>query len=232
MSGNNKNESIFKRQTNDKHEKGLQRQMGVGTLVSNQERRALFVPVINRCSSAGFVPPSVYMGFCLFVLLGRGGGMFGGYEGGLFPWRTVLLASSSARPCPATPLCPPPRCASGMFGFWIRQVLIACKTNKDVCLHGIRTGRLSILRVPVLPLCPAIRCPVRTKKYSRVLGPTGIFFTPNIWRTQCILNKFDLHFRWRRMHKTISAASDCLWFLPMYIMHLQTSCSHLLKRRR
>ena len=30
------------------HEKGLQRQIGVGTLVSSQERRALAVPLINR----------------------------------------------------------------------------------------------------------------------------------------------------------------------------------------
>ena len=52
------------------HEKGLQRQIGVGTLVSSQERRALVVPLINRLSTAGqprvnrwstadFVPPSV-----------------------------------------------------------------------------------------------------------------------------------------------------------------------------
>ena len=30
------------------HEKGLQRQLVVGTLVSNQERRAAVVPQINR----------------------------------------------------------------------------------------------------------------------------------------------------------------------------------------
>ena len=35
------------------HEKGLQRQIGVGTLVSSQERRALAVLVINRLSTAG-----------------------------------------------------------------------------------------------------------------------------------------------------------------------------------
>ena len=61
------------------HEKGLQRQIGVGTLVSSQEQRALLVPVTNRgstgCqpvvirgSTAGFVPPPVYIGFPLFVL--------------------------------------------------------------------------------------------------------------------------------------------------------------------
>ena len=43
------------------HEKGLQRQVGVGTLVSSQERRALLVARINRGSTAGFVPPSVYV---------------------------------------------------------------------------------------------------------------------------------------------------------------------------
>ena len=30
------------------HEKGLQRQIGVVTLVSSQERRALAVPLVNR----------------------------------------------------------------------------------------------------------------------------------------------------------------------------------------
>ena len=61
------------------HEKGLQRQIGVGTLVSSQEQRALLVPVINRLSTAGqpvinrgstagFVSPSVYIECPLFVL--------------------------------------------------------------------------------------------------------------------------------------------------------------------
>ena len=40
------------------HEEGLQRQIGVGTLVSSQERRALFVLLIKRWSTAGFVLPS------------------------------------------------------------------------------------------------------------------------------------------------------------------------------
>ena len=52
-------------------EKGLQRQKGVGPLVSSQDERALLVPVINRLSTADFVPPSVYIGFRLFVLLER-----------------------------------------------------------------------------------------------------------------------------------------------------------------
>ena len=33
------------------HEKGLQRQKGVGPLVSSQERRAAVVPVISRSST-------------------------------------------------------------------------------------------------------------------------------------------------------------------------------------
>ena len=44
------------------HEKGLQRQIGVGTLARSQERRALAVPRINRWTIAGFVTLSVYMG--------------------------------------------------------------------------------------------------------------------------------------------------------------------------
>ena len=38
------------------HEKGSQRQKGVGSLVSSQERRALLVPVTNRLSTGDFVP--------------------------------------------------------------------------------------------------------------------------------------------------------------------------------
>ena len=35
------------------HEKGLQRQIGVGTLASSKERRALLVPRLNRGSTGG-----------------------------------------------------------------------------------------------------------------------------------------------------------------------------------
>ena len=58
------------------HEKGLQGQISVGTLVSSQEQRALLVSRLNRGSTAGFVLPSVYMGFRLFVLLGGRGDVF------------------------------------------------------------------------------------------------------------------------------------------------------------
>ena len=53
------------------HEKGLQKQKGDGPLVSSQGERALLVPLVSRGSTADFVPPSVYIGFRLFVLLGR-----------------------------------------------------------------------------------------------------------------------------------------------------------------
>ena len=67
---------------------------------------------MNRLSTAGFVPPSVYIGFCLFVLLERCSGdvsaMLWKYEGGLSPGRGVSLASSPARPRPAIRRAPRP----------------------------------------------------------------------------------------------------------------------------
>ena len=56
------------------HEKGIQRQVGVGTLVNSQQRKALAVPLINRWSTGHFVPPPVYIGFPLFVLAKRRSG--------------------------------------------------------------------------------------------------------------------------------------------------------------
>ena len=47
---------------------------------------------------------------------------FGECEEGLFPRRTVLLANSAARTRPTTSPCAPTRPASGMAGFWTRQV--------------------------------------------------------------------------------------------------------------
>ena len=46
----------------------LQRQTGFGTLASRQERSAAIVLVVNRLSTACCVPPSIYIGFPLFVL--------------------------------------------------------------------------------------------------------------------------------------------------------------------
>ena len=56
------------------HDEGLQREKGVGTLVSGQERRAAVVPRINRGSTAGFVLPSVYKRIRMFVLPTTGSG--------------------------------------------------------------------------------------------------------------------------------------------------------------
>ena len=86
--------------------------MGVGTLVSSQEERALLVPVINRLSTGRCVPPSVYIGFRLFVLPKRRPGhclrFAGGQEGGLSPGRIDPTASRPTQP--RTPS--PPRRAS------------------------------------------------------------------------------------------------------------------------
>ena len=46
----------------------MQGQKGVCLQVGIQERRALFVLLVNRWSTAGFVPPPVYIGIPLFVL--------------------------------------------------------------------------------------------------------------------------------------------------------------------
>ena len=93
------------------HEKGLQRQIGVGTLVSSQERRALLVPLINRGSTARFVPPSVYIGFPLFVLPKRRSGQLSSIA-----WRARGTFVSWANrpvgvrlPVPALPRRAPPR---------------------------------------------------------------------------------------------------------------------------
>ena len=122
------------------HEKGLQRQIGVGTLVSSQERRAPAVPLINRLATAGqplvnrgstadFVPPSVYIGFrfvraseetfrTVFSIRWRARGRV--VSG---PDRPNGVPSYPAPPRPAAPPCSAPtRPARGVSGFWIRQV--------------------------------------------------------------------------------------------------------------
>ena len=85
------------------HERGLQRQIGVGPLVSSQERRALVVPAINR-SSTRCVPPTVCIGFRLFLLPeSRPGQLFSmrwAAKGSVVSWtnRSVCVPS-----CPAPP---------------------------------------------------------------------------------------------------------------------------------
>ena len=103
------------------HEKGLQRQIGVVTLVSSQERRALAVSLINRlstadetvvnggfCSSVGFKYELDCSCFrrdvqdsCLRYL--------GGHERQISPGRTEPSTSLPARPCAASPRPAPTR---------------------------------------------------------------------------------------------------------------------------
>ena len=109
------------------HDNGLQRQIGIGTLVSSQKRRALAVPVMNRWSIADFVPPSVYIGFRSFVLPKSRPGQRLRFaerqEGRLCPGRIDSTAfrpiqpRSSRRPAVRGPT----RSACSVSGFWIRQ---------------------------------------------------------------------------------------------------------------
>ena len=109
--------------------KGLQRQIGVGTSVSSQERRALLVPWLNRWSTVVFVLLSVYIGFPLPVLLKKRSAQLFSMprraRGSVVSWanRSVGVPSCPAQPRPAAlPCAAPTRPARGMSGFWIRQV--------------------------------------------------------------------------------------------------------------
>ena len=106
------------------HEKGLQRQKGVGPLASSKEQRALLVPLINRLSTASLIPPPVYIGFPLFVLpricSRQLSSMLWRTRGTLVSWaeKPVGVPSLPGRPAVRRPTRP----ASGVSGFWIRQV--------------------------------------------------------------------------------------------------------------
>ena len=82
-------------------------------------------PLINWWSTADFVPPSIYIGFRLFVLHERrssdASSMPWRNSKLLFPGRIIMLAPNLARRPAAAPGAPT-RSARGMFGFWIRQV--------------------------------------------------------------------------------------------------------------
>ena len=90
------------------HEQGLQGQKGVGPLFGSQEERALIVLVINRlqtaCQPLVLFSLSVYIGFRLFVLLGRRSGdvssMPWGVRGTLVSWAYCSVGVPS---CPAPP---------------------------------------------------------------------------------------------------------------------------------
>ena len=95
------------------HEKGLQRQIGDGTLVSSQERRALAVPLINRGTIAG--QPRVNRSFRSSIGLHRisfvraseetSRTVFGSLEGK----REGCLLAGSTRRRPVLPSPAPPR---------------------------------------------------------------------------------------------------------------------------
>ena len=180
-------------------EKGLQRQLCVGTLVSNQERRVGLVPRTNRWSTAVFVPPSVYIGFRLFVLLKSRSGqvcsMLWKVRGTVVSWanRSVGAPSCPAPPRPAAPPCAAPtRLARGTSGFWIRQVnrVFFVRASRDTprrvffdrmevkcdgCFLGEPTCRRPVLPLSAPPSRPAVRRPVPTcPRYVRVLGSTSL----------------------------------------------------------
>ena len=97
------------------HEKGLQTHIGVSTLVSSQEQRALLVPRLNRLSTAG--QPRVNRTFCssaglhrisFFVLAKKRPGQllmvpWGAIEGRLASEATKMSAPCSAQLRPARP---------------------------------------------------------------------------------------------------------------------------------
>ena len=118
------------------YEKGLQRQIGVGTLVSSQERRGLAVPSTNRGSTAG--QPLVNRGFSSSVGLHRISFVRASEEtsrtvssirwrarGRVVSWpdRPDGVPSYPApTPLAAPPCAAPTRPARSVSGFWIRQV--------------------------------------------------------------------------------------------------------------
>ena len=88
---------------------------------------------IHRGSIGHFVPPAVYIGFPLFVLLKSRSGQLSS-----MPWRARETVVSWAKgpvgvpsyPAPFRPAAPP--CAAhGMSGFWDRQLANAAKCSKN-----------------------------------------------------------------------------------------------------
>ena len=104
------------------HEKGLQGPKGDGPLVSSQDEervRPADKPRTNCWSNADFVPPSVYIGFRLFVLLKSRSGLLCS-----MPWvravvhdalggtRDSCLLGEPFRRRPVLPGSAPPRCSA------------------------------------------------------------------------------------------------------------------------
>ena len=84
--------------------------------------------MVNPLSTAGYVHLSVYIGFCLIVLLRNRSNelssMLWGCRRGLFlPQRNDSVGNNPALHCHATLLFAPTRSARGMFGLWYVRVL-------------------------------------------------------------------------------------------------------------
>ena len=117
------------------HEKGLQRQIGVGTLVNSQQRRALAVPVINRdkpdkprvnrtfCSSTGLHRIS-FVRACEETFRTVFYSALEGQRGGWLPRppKCRHLVLPSVAPPRRPPCAVPTRPARCVSGFWTRQV--------------------------------------------------------------------------------------------------------------
>ena len=118
------------------HEKGLQRQISDGPLVSSQERRAVAVPLINRGSTAGH--PLVNRGFCISIGFNRTSFVRGSEDASntvsSIRWKTRGKVVSwpdrpdgdpsypAPPPLAAPPCAAPTRPARSVSVFWIRQV--------------------------------------------------------------------------------------------------------------
>ena len=142
------------------HEKGLQRQIGVGTLVNSQQRRALAVPVINRLPTAD--KPRVNRGFCSSTGLHRISfvraceetfrtvvySALEGQRGGWLPRppKCRHLVLPSVAPPRRPPCAVPTRPARCVSGFWTRQVDSTGK-NADSVTRGVRSERVLEVRV-------------------------------------------------------------------------------------
>ena len=106
------------------HVKGLQRQIGVGTLGTKSASRPGDKPDVNRSSTGRFVPPTVYIGFLLFALPKRCSGRLSS-----MPWRARGTVVSCANKhvgvpsCRARPAQPPRRAPPDSTRPWCVRVL-------------------------------------------------------------------------------------------------------------
>ena len=144
-------------------DKGLQKQKGVGPLVNSRDRRAAFVPLINRSSTDRQSPvvfrDSVYLGFLLFVLPKRRQGRLSSVlwksKWKVVPWgHRSALARSRLRvpPRPAPPPCRAPLCLAppvGCPGFGFDRCPCSafpmCSENKRI-RQGLMIGEPSSAR--------------------------------------------------------------------------------------